>query len=204
MDKLKIAVLVSGSGTNLQALIDAVDAGELDVDIVRVVSSNTKAYGIERAKSAGISTLVFRVEDYEDPEAVDRVIVRVLTEDGVEYLAMAGYMRKVTPVLLDAFPNRIVNLHPALLPKHPGAHGIQDAYDAHDEETGITFHFANEEYDQGPIIFQHALKIHWPNETVDELETRIHAAEHEYYPQVMQWIAEGRVHVEGTTCHIDE
>jgi len=198
---LKISVLVSGSGTNLQALIDAIDAGELDAQITSVVSSNTKAYGIKRAEAAGIRTIVFAPADYADPQAVDRKIVEELQADGVEYICMAGYMRKVTPVLLEAFPNRIVNLHPALLPKHPGAHGIQDAFDAGDEVTGITFHFANEEYDQGPIIFQHEVPI-IPGETVDELETRIHAAEHEYYPQVVQWLAQGRVHMENGACVI--
>ena len=121
----------------------------------------------------------------------------------VDYVVMAGYMRKVTPVLLDAFPNRVVNLHPALLPKHRGAHAIQDAYEAGDEVTGITIHFANEEYDKGPIIFQHEVPV-IAGEPIDDLEARIHAAEHEYYPKVLQLLAEGKVHVQGNTCIIDE
>ena len=204
MDKpLKIAVLISGSGTNLQALIDEVAAGNLDAEIAYVVSSNAKAKGILRANAAGIGTIVFEPRDYEeDPEEVDRKMARTFELDGIDYVIMAGYMRKVTPALLDAFPNRVVNLHPALLPKHPGAHAIQDAFDAGDEVTGITIHFANEEYDQGPIIYQHEVPV-IPGESVDELETRIHAAEHEWYPKVVQWLAEGRVRVEDGVCVVD-
>lgn len=200
---IKIAVLVSGSGTNLQALIDAVAAGELDAEIKYVVSSNAKAKGILRANAAGIGTIVFEPRDYEeDPEEVDRKMAGTFQLDGIDYVVMAGYMCKVTPVLLDAFPNRVVNLHPALLPKHPGAHAIQDAYDAGDEVTGITIHFANEEYDQGPIIYQHEVPVR-EGESVDELEARIHEAEHEWYPKVIQWLAEGRVHVEDGVCTVD-
>ena len=200
---LKISVLVSGSGTNLQALIDAIAAGELDAEIKNVVSSNSRAYGITRAREAGIRTIVFEPQDYDNPEDVDAKLVEEFRADGVEYAVMAGYMRKVTPVLLDALPNRVINLHPALLPKHPGAHAIQDAYEAHDKVTGITIHFANEEYDQGPIIFQHEVKVR-EGESIESLEERIHAAEHEWYPKVIQMVAQGRVHVEDGTCVIED
>lgn len=200
--KLNIAVLISGTGTNMVAIVDAIEAGQLDADVKLVVSSNTAAKGIAKAQEAGLETLVFSKEDYAQPEAVDERIAAALAERDVEYVVMAGYMRKVTPVLLDAFPNRIVNLHPALLPKHPGAHAIQDAFDAGDEVTGITIHFANEEYDKGPIIFQHEVPV-VPGETVDELEARIHDAEHEWYPKVLQAIAQGRVHVVDGVCEVD-
>ncbi len=176
------------------ALINAIESGALNAEIKLVVSSNDRAKGIAKAQDKGLETLVFVPEDYSDPEAVDAKIVEALRVKDVEYVVMAGYMRMVTPVLLDAFPNRVVNLHPALLPKHPGAHAIQDAYEAGDEVTGITIHFANEEYDQGPIIFQHEVPV-MAGESIDELETRIHSAEHEYYPKVIQMIAEGRVSV---------
>lgn len=183
----RIAVFVSGSGTNLQALIDERAAGRLHADIALVVASNPQAFGIERARAAGIETLVFTPDDYADPESVDTRIVAALEARGVEYVVMAGYMRKVTPVLLDAFPNRVVNLHPALLPRHKGAHAIRDAYEAGDEVTGITIHFANENYDEGPIVFQHEVPI-LPGDTLGELEERIHAAEHEWYPRVVDAI----------------
>lgn len=200
---MKIAVLISGTGTNMVAIINAIIAGELDASIEYVVSSNGHAKGIAKAQEAGIDTVVFEPADYADPEAVDRKMVELFEARDVEYVVMAGYMRKVTPVLLDAYPNRVVNLHPALLPKHRGAHAIQDAYDAGDDVTGITIHFANEEYDKGPIIFQHEVPIDH-DEPADTLEAHIHEAEHTYYPKVLQLIAQGKVHVTGTTCRIDE
>ncbi len=191
---MKLAVFISGTGTNMVAIHNAIKDGALDATIELIVSSNDYAKGIDYARNEGLDLLVFTPADYDDPEAVDARIVEALEEHDIEYVAMAGYMRKVTPVLLDAFPNRVVNLHPALLPKHRGAHAIQDAFEAGDEVTGITIHFANEEYDKGPIIFQHEVPV-LPDDTIDDLETRIHAAEHEYYPQVLQQIARGEVQV---------
>ena len=191
---MKLAVFISGTGTNMVAIHNAIKDGALDATIELIVSSNDYAKGIEYARNEGLDLLVFTPADYGDPEAVDARIVEALEERGIDYVAMAGYMRKVTPVLLDAFPNRVVNLHPALLPAHRGAHAIQDAFEAGDEVTGITIHFANEEYDKGPIIFQHEVPV-LPEDTIEDLETRIHAAEHEYYPQVLQRIAMGEVEV---------
>lgn len=191
---MKLAVFISGTGTNMVAIHNAIKDGALDATIELIVSSNDYAKGIDYARNEGLDLLVFTPADYDDPEAVDARIVEALEERDIEYVAMAGYMRKVTPVLLDAFPNRVVNLHPALLPKHRGAHAIQDAFETGDEVTGITIHFANEEYDKGPIIFQHEVPV-LPDDTIDDLETRIHAAEHEYYPQVLQQIARGEVQV---------
>ena len=193
-DPMKLAVFISGTGTNMVAIHNAIKDGALDATIELIVSSNDYAKGIDYARNEGLDLVVFTPADYDDPEAVDARIVEALEEHDIEYVAMAGYMRKVTPVLLDAFPNRVVNLHPALLPKHRGAHAIQDAFEAGDEVTGITIHFANEEYDKGPIIFQHEVPV-LPDDTIDDLETRIHAAEHEYYPQVLQQIARGEVQV---------
>ena len=192
--KLKGGVLVSGSGTNLQAIIDAAEQG-LPVQVVHVVSSRPDAYGIERAKDAGIPVLVLNRAVYADPKAADAAIVDTLKASGAEYVVMAGYMRMVTDVLLEAFPNRVLNLHPALLPSFVGAHGIQDAFDAGVKVTGVTVHFANAEYDKGPIIAQRAVSV-LEDDTVEDLEARIHEVEHEIYPQVLGWIADGRVMVD--------
>ena len=193
-EPMKLAVFISGTGTNMVAIHNAIKAGELDATIELIVSSNDHAKGIQYAQNEGLDLLVFTPADYDDPEAADARLIAALNERDIDYVAMAGYMRKVTPVLLDAYPNRVVNLHPALLPAHRGAHAIQDAFEAGDEVTGITIHFANEEYDKGPIIFQHEVPV-LPDDTLDDLETRIHAAEHEYYPQVLQRIAQGEVQV---------
>ena len=201
---LKIGVLVSGSGTNLQAFIDAIAAKELDAEIVLVVSSRPDAYGIERAKAANIPVLVLNKGVYANQEAADARIVAALQEAGAEYVFMAGYMRMVTPVMLDAFPNRVVNLHPALLPSFKGAHGIQDAFDAGVKYTGVTVHFANAEYDKGPIIAQEPVAV-LESDTVETLEERIHAVEHRLYPATAQLIAQGRVHVAaGGKAHVAE
>ena len=192
-EPLKIGILLSGSGTNFRAIADAAAEG-LPIEIAHVVSSRPDAYGIERAKALGLPVLVLNREVYADPKAADQMIVDTLKASGVEYVVMAGYMRMVTSVLLDAFPNRILNLHPALLPSFKGAHAIQDAFDAGVKVTGVTVHFANEEYDKGPIIAQRAVTVR-ETDTVESLEERIHDVEHEIYPQVLGWIADGRLEV---------
>ena len=201
---LKIGVLLSGGGTNLQAIIDEVRDAALPVDIVKVVSSRPDAYGIERAKQAGIPVVVLNRQIYADPQAADQMIVDELRATGAEYVVMAGYMRKLTPVVLDAFPDRVLNLHPALLPSFKGAHAIQDAFDAGVKVTGITVHFANEDYDKGPIVAQRAVVVR-EADTIDDLEARIHATEHILYPEVLRIIAEGRMTVgEDRKVHIAE
>lgn len=200
-EPLKIGVLLSGSGTNLQAIIDAAAEG-LPVEIVHVVSSRPDAFGIERAHRAGIPVTVLNRDVYADPVEADRRIAETLRYAHAEYVVMAGYMRKVTPVLLDAFPDRVLNLHPALLPSFKGAHAIQDAFDAGVKVTGITVHFANEDYDKGPIVAQRAVEVR-EDDTHDDLEARIHEVEHILYPEVLRLVAEGRVTVgEDRKVHI--
>lgn len=200
-EPLKIGVLLSGSGTNLQAIIDAAAEG-LPVEIVHVVSSRPDAFGIERAHRAGIPVTVLNRDVYADPIEADKRIAETLRYAHAEYVVMAGYMRKVTPVLLDAFPDRVLNLHPALLPSFKGAHAIQDAFDAGVKVTGITVHFANEDYDKGPIVAQRAVEVR-EDDTHDDLEARIHEVEHVLYPEVLRLVAEGRVTVgEDRKVHI--
>lgn len=191
---LKIGVLVSGSGTNLQAIIDRIADGSLNAEVALVVSSRPGVRGIERAQAAGLPVLVMEKSEYVEPEAADAKIASALKEAGCEYVIMAGYMRMVRKPLLDAYPGRIVNLHPALLPSFKGAHAIQDAFDYGVKVTGVTVHFADDKYDCGPIIAQRALPVEegWD---VDTLEEHIHVIEHELYPEVVGWLAAGRVHL---------
>lgn len=193
-EPLRIGVLLSGSGTNLQALIDAIAAGTLNAEIKLVVASRPSAYGLKRAEAAGIQTLTLSKEIYADPIQADEVIAHELLATGCQYVIMAGYMRMVHAPLLATFPNRVVNIHPALLPSFQGAHGIQDAFDRGVKVTGVTVHFANAAYDMGPIIAQRALAVEegWD---VDTLEEHIHAIEHVLYPEVVQLLADGKVHV---------
>ena len=191
---VKLGVLISGSGTNLQAIIDRIADGTLDATIELVVSSRPSAYGLKRAEAAGLQTLTLSKEIYADPEQADEIIAAELRRRGVDYVIMAGYMRKVHDPILAAFPNRVVNLHPALLPSFPGAHAIADAYERGVKVTGVTVHFANADYDAGPIIAQRALPVEesW---SVEELEEHIHQIEHELYPEVVGLLAAGRVRV---------
>lgn len=200
---LKIGVLISGSGSNLQAIIDRIAEGFLNAEIVLVISSRPDAYGLERAAKAGIPSIALNREVYKDAQAANKQIADALKEAGAEYVIMAGYMRKVTNEVLDAFPDRIVNLHPALLPSFKGAHAIEDAFNFGVKVTGITVHFANEDYDKGPIIAQRAVEVR-ESDTLDSLEERIHEAEHALYPEVLSWLAAGRVQIdpETRTVHI--
>ncbi len=192
---IKLGVLLSGSGTNLQAIIDRIAEGTLDATIELVISSRPSAYGLKRAEEAGIQTMTLSKEIYADPITADEVIATMLKKADVDYVIMAGYMRMVHYPILNTFPNRVVNLHPALLPSFKGAHAIQDAFDYGVKVTGVTVHFADDKYDCGPIIAQQALAIEegW---TVDELEAHIHEIEHVLYPDTIQLLAEGRVSVQ--------
>ena len=200
--KIKLGVLVSGSGTNLQAIIDRIAAGTLDATVELVVSSRPSTFGLKRAEAAGIQTLTISKELYADPLTADEIIAAELKRHGVDYVIMAGYMRMVHAPILETFKNRVVNLHPALLPSFKGAHAIQDAFDYGVKVTGVTVHFADDSYDCGPIIAQRPLAVQegWD---VDELEAHIHEVEHELYPDTIQLLAEGRVHVEGRKVVID-
>ena len=191
---IKLGILLSGSGTNLQAIIDRIAEGTLDATIELVISSRPSAYGLKRAEAAGIQTMTMSKEIYADPIHADEVIATMFKKAGVDYVIMAGYMRMVHEPILATFPNRVVNLHPALLPSFKGAHAIQDAYDYGVKVTGVTVHFADDKYDCGPIIAQQALAVEegW---TVDELEAHIHEIEHVLYPNTIQLLAEGRVTV---------
>mgnify|MGYP002744617485 FL=1 len=199
---IKLGVLLSGSGTNLQAIIDAIDAGKLDATIELVVSSRPDAYGLKRAEAAGLQTLTLSKETYEDLFVADMVIATELKRYNVDYVVMAGYMRKVGVPILNTFLNRVLNLHPALLPSFRGAHAIQDAYEYGVKVTGVTVHLANADYDRGPIIAQRPVVVEegW---TVDQLEEAIHQVEHHLYPEVLQLFAQDRVHVEGQKVRIE-
>ncbi len=193
---LRLGVLVSGSGTNLQAIIDRIADGTIDATIELVVSSRPGALGLKRAEAAGIQTLSLSKEIYDDPLTADEVIACELRRRDVDYVVMAGYMRMVHYPILRTFPSRVINIHPALLPSFKGARAIQDAFDAGVKVTGVTVHFADERYDCGPIVAQRALAVEegW---SAEELEAHIHQIEHVLYPEVIQALAEGRVSLGG-------
>lgn len=177
----KIAVFASGFGSNFQAIIEAVKAQTLNAEISVLVSDKPACKAVERAKENQIDTFTFCAKDYADKAAYETAILKVLREHHVDYIVLAGYMRYIGTVLLENFPMKIINLHPALLPSFPGAHGIKDAYDHGVKVFGITIHYVDAGVDTGKIIDQFAFHMEG-NETLEEIETKIHQLEHQYFP----------------------
>jgi phosphoribosylglycinamide formyltransferase-1 len=194
-EKLTVGVLVSGSGTNLQAILDAVAAGRLRAKVAVVISNVATAKALERAKEAKVPAIVVDHRAFPTRDAFDAALVEVLQAHHVDYVVLAGFMRLIGAPILDAFPNRIVNVHPALLPAFPGMHAQRQAIEYGVPLSGCTVHFVDSGTDTGPIIAQAPVLV---NEDDDEatLSARILQKEHELLPTVLQWIADGRVTVE--------
>ncbi len=199
----KFAVFISGNGSNLQAIIDSVTKGEIKADLSLVISSTDKAFGLKRAEKAGIKTLVFAPDNYTNRQSVDRDIVIALKEHKIDFLVLAGYMRLLTPYFVKQYPNKIINVHPSLLPSFKGAQGIKDAFTYGVKQTGVTVHFVNEKMDNGPIILQDTVKIN-EEDTLETLEAKIHRVEHRIYPQAVVLMADQRLKVKGRRVTILE
>ena len=195
MALLRLGVLVSGSGTNLQAILDAIASGRLDARVSVVVSNVAGAGALDRARGAGIETVVVDHKAYTDRRAFDAAVADVLRARGCDLVVLAGFMRLLTDVLLAAFPMRVVNVHPALLPAFPGVHAQRQALDYGARVTGCTVHFVDGGTDTGPIVAQAVVPV-LEGDDEESLRLRILAREHELLPQVLQWFAEGRVTVE--------
>jgi phosphoribosylglycinamide formyltransferase 1 len=194
---VNVGVLVSGSGTNLQAILDAQAKGELGKARVVVVVSNVAGVrALERAQAAGVATVVLSHKEYASRQAFDEALVATLRQFGVELVALAGFMRLLTPTFLGAFPQRVVNIHPALLPAFPGIHAQKQALDYGARVTGCTVHFVDEGCDTGPIIAQATVPV-LDGDDEAALTTRILAEEHRLYPAAIRAIADGRVQVTG-------
>lgn len=191
----RLAVLISGRGSNLQSIIDAIAAGALDATIAVVVSNRADAPGLMRARAAGIEALYQAPRDYPDRDAYDRAIVEVLRSRGVDLVCLAGYMRVVGPSLLHAFPNRILNIHPSLLPAFPGLHAQRQALEYGVRVSGATVHFVSAELDAGPIVMQAAVPVR-DDDTVETLSERILVEEHRIYPEAIRLVLDGGLTVE--------
>ena len=194
--QVPIGVLVSGSGTNLQAIIDHIEAKRLDAKIEVVLSNKADAYGLVRAENHGIATEVLDHKQFPSREAYDRAVVDLLRARGVDLVVLAGFMRLLSPVFVKAYSNRIMNIHPALLPAFPGLHVQKKAVDHGVRFSGCTVHFVNEECDEGPIIIQAVVPV-FPDDSEESLAARILKQEHRIYPRAIQLYAEGRLRVEG-------
>lgn len=198
---LPIAVLVSGSGSNLQSIIDRIEAGVLDARIALVLSNKPEAFGLERARKHGIPALALPHGGYDSREAFDAAMVAAIREAGAEAVVLAGFMRMLTSSFLAAFPGRVVNIHPALLPSFAGTHGARDAADYGVKIAGCTVHFVDEIMDHGPVIIQAAVPA-LAHDDGDALARRILALEHRIYPQAIQWLAKGRLSLADRKVHV--
>jgi len=200
--QVSIGVLISGSGTNLQAIIDAIEAGKLDAKIEVVLSNKADAYGLVRARNHRIPTEVLNHKNFSSREAYDEALVALLDGRGVELVVLAGFMRLLSPVFVKAYSNRIMNIHPALLPAFPGLNVQQKAVEHGARFSGCTVHFVNEECDQGPIIIQAVVPV-FPDDTGETLAARILEQEHRIYPRAIQLFAERRLKVIGRRVLVD-
>lgn len=201
MKKVTLGVLVSGSGSNLQAIIDNVEAGLLSAEIKVVISNEPEAYGLVRAENHHIGTMVINHRDYDSREAFDQGLVTALKENGVELVILAGFMRVITPTFLTAFPNRVLNIHPALLPSFPGVHVWQEAIDYGVKFSGCTVHFVDEGTDTGPIIIQSAVPV-LDDDDAASLSARILKQEHKIYSRAIQLFAQDRLEIVGRRVKI--
>jgi phosphoribosylglycinamide formyltransferase 1 len=199
--KVNLGVLISGSGSNLQSIIDNIEKGFLDAMVKVVISNNSNAYGLERAKKHKIPAVVIKHQDYRNREDFDRKMVDILKSYSVDLVLMAGFMRVLSPLFLSAFPMKIMNIHPALLPSFPGIHAQKRAAEYGVKFSGCSVHFADEGVDTGPIIIQ-AIVPAYDDDTEDTLAARILREEHRIYPQAIQFYAEGRIEVTGQKVRI--
>ncbi len=201
-ERCKTAILISGSGTNLQSFIDRVAAGELALDLCVVFSNKPDAYGLVRAEQAGIPTACIEHGDYPDRESFDRAVINKLDPLEPELLVLAGFMRILSPAFVNHYEGRILNIHPALLPRYPGLNTHQRVLDAGDEWHGSTVHFVTEELDGGPRILQGRLRVD-PTESANELQHRVQAVEHQIYPEAAGLVGSGRVQFRDGQTWID-
>ena len=196
LKKVGIGVLVSGGGSNLQSIIDHTEAGTLDAEIRIVISNNPDAFALERCRKHRICSAVVDHRQFSTRENYDRRTISILESSGVELVVMAGFMRILSPEFFRAFPRRIMNIHPALLPAFPGIHVQHKAVEYGVKFAGCTVHFADEGVDTGPIIIQSVVPV-FEDDTADTLSARILKEEHRIYPQAIQYYAEGRIEIQG-------
>lgn len=199
--RLPIVVLISGSGSNLQALIDSSQNGA-PFEVVAVISNRDDAYGLERARSTGITTATLPFQGFESREAYDSALQQLIDGFKPELVVLAGFMRILTDDFVDHYSGRMVNIHPSLLPRHRGLHTHARAIEAGDREHGATVHFVTPELDAGPIIIQAEVPV-LNTDTPEQLAARVLEQEHRIYPQAVSWFAEGRLTLDGNRALLD-
>lgn len=200
---MNLAVLASGYGSNLQAIIDAADRGEIKGRVKIVISDVKGAYALERARRHNIEALYIDPRDFPDRRAYDEAIAASLDERKIDLVILAGYMRLLSSVLIERYRGKIMNIHPSLLPAFPGLEGVKQALDYGVKISGCTVHFVDEGLDTGPIILQEAVPVN-DDDSVESLHERIHRVEHRLYPRAIQLFIEGKLRIEGRRCFRNE
>lgn len=200
---MKIAVLASGRGSNLQAIIDAIQAGEVPVELALVISDKAEAMALERARKAGVPAVHIDPKQFDARRDFYAAITQMLKDNQVDLVILAGFMRIVKDPLLSEYANRMINIHPALLPSFPGLHAQQQAVDYGVKVSGCTVHFVDAGVDTGPIVLQKSVPV-MDDDTGDTLADRILKEEHRLFPRAIRLIAEGKVRIEGRTVHVSE
>lgn len=200
--KKRLVVLISGSGSNLQALIDACDSKALNAEIVAVFSNKAGAYGLLRAQQTGIPALSLSPAEFSSRDAFDAALQVQIDEYQPDLIILAGYMRILTPAFVRHYHGKMLNIHPSLLPKYPGLHTHRKALENGDAEHGTSVHFVTEELDGGPVILQARIAV-LPDDTEDTLTARIQQEEHRIYPQVVNWFVQGRLVLKEDGIYLD-
>lgn len=193
---MNFAVFVSGHGSNLQAIIDAVRKRRIKGKIGVVISDNPQAYALERSQKAGIKSVIINPKDFLDKRHFEEAVYNCLTKEKIDFIVLAGFMRILSPYLIRKYRHKILNIHPSLLPAFPGAHAIKDAMKSRVKRTGVTIHFVEAKVDSGPIILQESLAIN-PKDTLATLEAKIHKIEHALYPKAIDAFIRGRIKLSG-------
>lgn len=200
---LKIGVLISGSGSNLQSIIDNIEKGALKATLKIVISNKPDAFGITRAQKHGLPVAVLKHDDFKTREDFDAELIRILKNNEVDLVILAGFMRILTPLFLKAFPQKVINIHPALLPSFAGTSGQKDAFEYGVKFSGCTVHFVDEGVDTGPIIIQSVVPV-FQSDTKETLAARILKEEHRIYPRAIQFFAEGKIAITGRRVQIKD
>jgi len=198
---MNFAVFCSGKGTNLQAIIDALKRGEIKANLALVISDQKDAYCLVRAKTAGVETVFIDPQKFSARENFDKEVIRHLERKTIELICLAGFMRIISPYLVQRYKNRILNIHPALLPSFKGTKGVKEALEYGVKITGPTVHFVDEKMDHGPIVLQAAVEVR-DDDTEETLAQRIHAQEYIIYPQAVKLFVEGKLKIEGRKVKI--
>ena len=201
--KLSLAILLSGNGTNFQAIVDSIDNGQLKAVIKVVISNNKDAFGLKRARDHNIKNLCIDHKDFADRESYDQKLMETIEQENVDFIVLAGFMRILGSNFVKNFPNKIINIHPSLLPKYPGLNTHKKVLENKDKEHGVTIHLVDEGLDSGPIIGFIKILVE-DDEKEKDLENKIHKIEHFIYPKILSEFQEGRITIVGNKLRIDD